>query len=311
MATMYGADHYSDDYEELLNRSDVDAVSICTPPSTHYTLVMDACRKGKHVLCEKPLALSMEEANQILDVSKKSGVVLAVGHQLRFMPNVRRTRELLMKNVLGRILTCYGAFSGGSVFFSWKTASQYYKEPRSGVDVLLNYGTHVLDLFNFLFGKPISVCALLGQSTIQDVTLNDKAIVAVEYGEAFCVMNTFYTRSATADDNLVKVNGFGGTLTFWLDDPRMAFYKRDSIVSKIRGERHFRVGKRVDYLYPYLLEIRDFIESISHHRVPCVTGEDGRAALELALAARRSYETRQLVSLPLDQQTIHSTLSDR
>jgi predicted dehydrogenase len=301
VAHRYGVPDSYSNHEDLLSSADINAVSVCTPPSTHCEIVLEACRKGKHVLCEKPLALSLREADEMINAAKKAGVILSVGHQLRFMPNVLRSRELLKKKAIGRVLTCYGQWGAGSVFFGWTTASDYYLKPESGIDAILNYGTHVLDLFNFLFGDPLRVCGFMGQGQIKGVTLSDRAAAVIEYENVLAVLDTFYAATECPGGNFVEIHGFDGRLTFWLNESVLSFYSRSSIVNKFLGVRRFTVGRGVDYLYPYTREVKDFIDAVRLQRSPSVTGEDGRKALELALATFKSYETKQTITLPMDR----------
>jgi UDP-N-acetylglucosamine 3-dehydrogenase len=157
VAVKNNIDNVFDDYRELLECDKVDAVSVCTPPKTHCQIVVDACLANKHVLCEKPIALSLKEADKMISEAKKANVTLAIGHQYRFMRNIEKAKEFINRKYIGKILTCYGELVGGGPFFEWKTSSDYHLQADSGIDVLFNYGTHIVDIFNFFFGKALKV----------------------------------------------------------------------------------------------------------------------------------------------------------
>ena len=300
LALKYNIAHVFNDYHELLESDDVDAVSVCTPPATHCQIVVDACNANKHVLCEKPIALSLEEADQMINAAKKSEVVLAVGHQFRFMRNVQKAAELLRKKTIGRILTCYGEMVGGGPFFDWKTSSNYYLKAESGIDVLFNYGTHIIDLFNFFFKKASSVSGFIKQRRIRNVVVGDRAIITIEYeNDILATLNTSYTAFRDPDRGVIDIYGVDGKLSISLRSPILGLYKKGSLLSKLHGTRELVCGKK-DFLLPYQREIRNFVESIANHIEPYVTGLDGRFALEIALAAYRSYRSQRTLTLPLN-----------
>lgn len=304
LALKYNVEHVFNNYQELLKCDNVDAVSVCTPPATHCQIVVDACNANKHVLCEKPIALSLEEADRMIEAAKKSEVVLAVGHQFRFMRNVEKARELLRKKVIGKILTCYGELVGGGPFFEWKTSSNYYLKTGVGIDVLFNYGTHIIDLFNFFFKKALRVSGFVKQRRIRNVVVGDRAIITIEYeDDILATLNTAYTAAPDPDRGVIDIYGVNGKLSVHLRRPLLNLYKKGSLMSKLHGTRELVCGKK-DFLLPYQREIRNFVESIANHAEPYVTGVDGRYALEIALVAYHSYISQRTLTLPLNTQVI-------
>lgn len=298
LAVKYNIDHVFDDYRELLECDKVDAVSVSTPPTTHCQIVVEACIANKHVLCEKPMAISLEEADQMIDAAKKAEVILAIGHQFRFMRNIQKARELLREEMIGKILTCYGELVGGGPFFEWKTSSDYHLKAGSGIDVLFNYGTHIIDLFNFFFKKALSVSGFVKQRQIQNVVVSDRAIITIEYeDDILATLNTAYTEFRDPDGSSIDIYGVDGKLSIHLGRPILGLYKKGALLSKLHGTRELVCGKK-DFLIPYKHEIRNFVESIANNTEPYVTGVDGRYALEIALAAYQSYLSQRTVTLP-------------
>ena len=300
LALKYNIEHVFNDYKELLECDNVDAVSVCTPPATHCQIVVDACNANKHVLCEKPMALSLEEADQMINAAKKSEVLLAVGHQFRFMHNVQKARELLGKRIIGKILTCYGELVGGGPFFEWETSSDYYLKPESGIDVLFNYGMHIIDLFNFFFKKALRVSGFIKQGKVRNVVVGDRAIISIEYeDDILAALNTSYTAFQDPDRGAIDICGVDGKLSINLRRPILSLYKKGSLLSKLHGTRELVCGKK-DFLLPYHREIGNFVKSVADHTEPYVSGVDGRYALEIALAAYHSCESQRTLTLPLN-----------
>ncbi len=299
LAHRYNVEHVFSDHQELLECDNVDAVSVCTPPATHCQIVVDACNAHKHVLCEKPMALSLEEADQMITAAKKSEVLLAVGHQFRFMSNVQKADELLRKGTIGKVLTCRGELGGGGPFFEWETSSNYYQKAGSGTDVLLNYGTHIIDLFNFFFRKALKVSGFVKQGLIQNVAVGDRAIITIEYeDDILATLNTQYTSFRDPDRGAIDICGIDGKLSINLKRPTLGLYRKGSFLSKLHGTRELVCGKK-DFLLPYRREIRNFVQSVADHTEPYVSGFDGRYALEIALAAYHSSESQRTLTLPL------------
>lgn len=181
-----------DDYDSLLNACD--AVIVATPNSSHLDYSLEALKKKKHVLCEKPLATSLNDANKMLE-SVPSGVVASVGFNYRFLPIVRLMRELVLKNSLERIQKVSLCFLKDSAIlkkdtFSWRDSSSHGNTSGSLGDL----GIHLIDLLHFIVSKEIRKDSLKGiletrvpQKGGQNVAVDDFAHVFGEFedGPAF------------------------------------------------------------------------------------------------------------------------------
>lgn len=128
------------DYGEVLADSDIDAVSICTPASTHYRIVKDALKAGKHVLVEKPLSLRSSQGQELTELAEKKGLTLMVGHIFRFHPAVLRLKEEIRKGTFGKIRFMYGSRMG-------------LMTPRSDCGVITDFALHDIDMFCFLLDR--------------------------------------------------------------------------------------------------------------------------------------------------------------
>jgi predicted dehydrogenase len=143
------------DAEAVFEADDVDAVIVATPTSTHHDLGLNALLAGKHVLCEKPLATSVAECDELIAAADEAGRVLFVGHTFIFNPAVRQMRDLVVRGELGRLLYCHAARTGlGPV--------------RQDVNALWDLAPHDLSILFHLFEhEPESVSAI-GQSFLRD-----------------------------------------------------------------------------------------------------------------------------------------------
>ncbi len=142
-------------HEEMIRDGKVQAVSLCTLPSTHRALTLDLLDAGIHVLCEKPLALSAAEARQMLHKASEKRLLLLTAFKLRFFEEVERTKELLDKGSLGNLLTFRLLFGG----YMDMAGTWHVKKELSGGGVIMDNGPHAVDLVRYLFGDVASVSA--------------------------------------------------------------------------------------------------------------------------------------------------------
>jgi len=143
---------------EMLARDDIHLVSVCTPPFEHAPNALAALSAGKHVLCEKPLATSLEECDAMLDMASKTGLILGGVLQNRMFPAVRRAKVLIESGAVGavRLAAATGLWWRGPEYFAVPWRGIWAKE---GGGTLLNHHSHLLDVLIFLAGDPGEVCS--------------------------------------------------------------------------------------------------------------------------------------------------------
>ena len=131
------------DYRELLDDASIDAVHICTPNHTHFPIARDAISAGKHVICEKPLAMTSEEAAGLVELAREKGVVNATSYNLRFYPNAAQMRRMVATGEVGEVLAIQGTYSQDWLFYD--TDYNWRLEPEVG-GVSRRHGRHRLPL---------------------------------------------------------------------------------------------------------------------------------------------------------------------
>ena len=150
-----GAAVYTD-YKELIARDDIDVVHVLTPNKQHSFITVDALEAGKHVMCEKPMAINSAEAKKMLDAAKRTGKKLTIGYQSRFRPDSMYLKKMCEAGELGEVLDYeahYDRFERGVNPKPWKAAG------GAGVGVLYDLGVHIIDQAYVLFGMPNEVYA--------------------------------------------------------------------------------------------------------------------------------------------------------
>jgi len=178
------------DWHEVTSSNDVDVVDICTPNDTHVDIALDALAHGKHVLCEKPLALDADGAHRLCQAAAASGLVTQVGFVYRQWPGVAMARKLIDEGAIGDVRTARAQFlldynGNPDVPMSWR-----FDRNRAGSGALGDVGSHCIDLLQFLAG-PISHVAARMQTFIPRRTAHDGSLVDVSVDDQTEILADF------------------------------------------------------------------------------------------------------------------------
>lgn len=291
LAQCYGARAY-DNAERLLDDGEVDVVDICLPNFLHAPYFVAAAERGKHILCEKPVALTLEEVDQMRRAAQRAGVIAMVAQVIRFWPQYVTIRELLQCGELGQPLIVTAARLGAAP--AWGT---WFADPKLSGGAVLDLHIHDLDFIYSLFGRPRSIYAVGVQSV---AGAWNHVITSLDFGAT----------KATVEASLMMPTSFPFRMVFRVVGTRACIEFQLGGAPQI-DQRDRAVGELVLYradappIFPaysnedaYRAEIRYFIECVAAGRPPeQATLDEARAALEIALAARRSLETGQIVYL--------------
>jgi predicted dehydrogenase len=280
---------------ELLGRPDVDVVYIATPVAHHYALVLEAARNGKHVLCEKPLALTIPEAMELIDACASHGVKLAVGYMMRFHGAHLKLREMIDSGALGQPvlaraqLTCWYPPIAGA----WRQDRRL-----GGGGALMDMGTHCLDLLEMLLGPVEYVMADVSTQT-HGYGVDDSALVMLRFASgAKGVVDTNFNVPDAAATNVLEVYGTRGsvvgegTIGQSSGGRLMARNEQEAQGYDARQERVV-MAREVPYsaVNPYRAEVESLMHAIETGSEPAVGGPVGLRNLRLTLAA---YEAARL-----------------
>ena len=160
-AAELGCDFWTADYHELLARPEIEAVDICVPNHLHADIVVAAAAAGKHIYCEKPLAMNVAEGQQMVAAAARAGVKTQMTFNFRFYPAVLRARQLIDAGFLGRIFSFRGRYYRSSYIDPHKPISWRQQKAIAGGGALFDIGSHILDLLYFLLGEFAAVQATL------------------------------------------------------------------------------------------------------------------------------------------------------
>ncbi|MDQ3395267.1 MAG: Gfo/Idh/MocA family oxidoreductase [Bacteroidota bacterium] len=144
------------DFQQLLNDPEVEVVHICTPNFLHYPMSKAALQAGKHVICEKPLSNTAEEAKELVELAEKSGLVHAVHFNIRYYPLIRHMKMMREKGELGKIYSIIGTYLQDWLFletdYNWRLEPDKSGESRAIADI----GSHLMDLIEYISGEKIT-----------------------------------------------------------------------------------------------------------------------------------------------------------
>ena len=226
-----GCEVYTDNYQELLKRPDVDLVDICTPNNSHKEIILAAAKAGKHIYCEKPLATECNEAEEIVEAVEAAGIKTQLTFNFRFFPAILRAKQLIEDDFLGRVFSFRGRYFRSSYIDPNKPLSWRLSKELSGGGALHDLGSHIIDLIYFLLGDFESVQANL-ETFIKERPVekgaNEKAPVDVDDFVLLnarlvngAIGNIEVSRMGTGVDNecLFEIYGDKGAIRFNAQDP--------------------------------------------------------------------------------------------
>jgi predicted dehydrogenase len=159
-AARYGYEKSTGDWRDVISDSSVDVIHIVTPNDSHAEVAIAAARAGKHILCEKPIARTTEEAREMLGAARKAGIVHQLAFNYRRTPAVALAKKYIEEGAIGRILSYHGTYYGGgydpSGHLQWR-----HQKSKAGMGVIGDIGTHAIDLARYLVGDADAVSGIL------------------------------------------------------------------------------------------------------------------------------------------------------
>ncbi|WP_221566013.1 Gfo/Idh/MocA family protein [Alkalihalobacillus sp. TS-13] len=283
VAKKYAAEFFSDQAAFL--NEEMDAVIICSENIRHKEMVMNAAKAKKHILCEKPIATTVEDAKEMIEACEENGVILQIAFPVRFSLPIQQVKQMIDKHELGEIVafrtTNRGQNPGG-----W-----FIDQARSGGGAVLDHTVHMVDIMRWYSDKEISSVHAIVDSYFHDIEIDDAGILTLEFEDGVIASHdaswSRFSDYPTWGDVTIEVIGTKQTVT--VD----AFKEHFRMFSS--GEKsleHVFFCNDMD-----LGLIRDFVDCVKEKRKPSITGYDGLKALEVALAAYKSSKAGKTIKL--------------
>lgn len=269
MAVQFNTKGFTD-YNEMFAEG-LDAVSVVVPTKLHKQVVLDALEAGLNVLVEKPIADTLENADLMIEAAKKAGKILMVGHIERFNPAVIKLKELIDSEILGKVVS-----------ISTRRVGPYNPRIRD-VGVILDIGVHDIDIISYLYGRRVNHVYAVAGADIHSFEDHASIILRMDHEFAGVVETNWLT-----PHKIRKLTAIGIKGVAYLD------YIDQTV--EIHDNGWIQKAK-IEESEPLKNELEHFIDCVATGKAPKTCGEDGKHALEVAMAAIRSYEEERLIEV--------------
>ena len=301
LAKKFGIPRVFTDYRKMLGERDIEMVTITAPNSLHCQMTEDIAKAGKHVVCEKPMCMTLEEAERMISVCRKQGVLLMYAEELYFTPKYVKAKEMADQGAFGKVHLVKQSEKHFGPHSAW-----FWDIERSGGGALMDLGCHGIAFCWWFLGKPAvkSVVCHMGTYVHGEKTrAEDESIIIIEFeGGAIGMVEDSWTRRGGMDDK-IEVFGEGGVcyanLLMGNALPTYSEYGFGYAVEKApttKGWTYPVYEELWNYGFPQ--EMRHFALCVRGKEQPVCTGEDGRVVLEAIYAGYASAGKGKKIELP-------------
>ncbi|QGU94987.1 gfo/Idh/MocA family oxidoreductase [Clostridium bovifaecis] len=290
------------DYKEMLEKEDIDVITIATESGYHPEIAIYCMKKGKHAVVEKPMALSVEDADEMIRVSKENNVKLSICHQNRFNKPIQQLRKAIEENRFGKLVN-------GTARILWNRNMGYYEQApwrgtwRQDGGTLMNQCIHNIDLLQWMMGGEIDTVYAQCDTFLRDIEAEDFGAILVRFkngaigiieGSA-CV----YPKNLEETLSIFGQNGtacIGGLAVNRIETWRFEDNKdnEDEILKAQEDDPDSVYGKGHTPLF------KNVIDAINNGNEPLINGEEGKKAMSIILAAYKSRLTGMPVKFPME-----------
>jgi UDP-N-acetyl-2-amino-2-deoxyglucuronate dehydrogenase len=301
LAQRHGAEWHAE-LEGLLLRPDVDVVMICTPSGLHPDQAVAAAQAGKHVITEKPMAITLEGADRMIRTCQQADVALSVIFQYRFNRDAVRLKRAVEAGLFGNPVL-------GNAFVHWHRTQEYYEKGHwrgtwalDGGGALMNQSIHAVDLLQWILGPVESVCGY-AETLPHKMETEDTATAALRFaGGALGTIQG--TTSAHKDLPIrIEVKGTEGSATLegarlivWQPDPKEAILTTHNPEPFPGSQANEPLGAA------HRRQLKEIFAALREGREPPIPGEEARKAVEIVLGIYRSATSGKRVTFPLESE---------
>jgi myo-inositol 2-dehydrogenase / D-chiro-inositol 1-dehydrogenase len=306
-ARSHAIPRFYSDYREMLRDPAVEMISITAPNRLHARMTIDAAQAGKHVVCEKPLCVTLEEADAMIDACAKAGVLLLYAEELFFAPKYVKAKQMADEGAFGRVHLVKQGEKHSGPHSDW-----FWDVNQSGGGALMDLGCHGIAFCWWFLGKPKvrSVYAQLSTQVHRDRTQgDDEALAIIEFeGGAVGVVENSWTKPGGMDDSIEIFGDKGQTYADLLMGNALPTYSETGF-----GYAVEKAGTTQGWTYPvfeehwnygFPQEMRHFARCVRGKETPISDGETGRVVQEVLYAAYASAGLGRKITFPFRPQGI-------
>lgn len=300
-ARKYGAEKWYTSFDQLLSDPELEAVAISTPHYLHFPQSVAAIEAGKHVLVDKPMAVLLREADEMIARAERKGVELGVVFEYRFDPVIERVRDCVEKGRLGKLILA-------EAVVEWYRSHEYYagsdwrgRWATEGGGALINQAIHTVDLMLWLMGDAEEVWAYAG-TYAHDIEVEDLAVAAIKFRSGALGVVQASTATYPGFPTRLEVHGTEGAAVIEGGSLKLLAVKGEEarVAEGLKGWESWAKPEAVP-IENHLRLLRDFALAVKEGRRPMVDGREGRRSLELIRAIYTSAKLHGPVKLPLKE----------
>src|SRR6476620_11388834 len=296
-----------DDLDAIIKLSGADVIDICLPNFLHAEATLKAAAAGKHINIEKPLAVTLDEADAMISASKKAGVKLMYAEELCFAPKYERVRQLVNEGAVGDVYMLKQSEKHSGPHSDW-----FYDINLAGGGVLMDMGCHAFGWFRWMLNNAKAKSVYASMSTVLHngrTKGEDNSIVIVEFENGVtAIAENSWAKHGGMDDRS-EVYGTGGVVyaDLFMGNAAIAYSKNGYGYAMEKADTTvgwtFTIFEEA-FNQGYPQELKHFIDCIQNNKEPLVTGEDGRAVLEIIYAAYASAAQGKKISIPFSPEVV-------
>jgi UDP-N-acetyl-2-amino-2-deoxyglucuronate dehydrogenase len=294
------------DLNALLARRDVEVVCVCVPSGLHAAIGIQAAKAGKHLVVEKPIDVSLDAADRLIEAARTAGVALTVISQHRFDPGLVELKRLLDDRALGRLVL-------GEASTKWYRTQAYYDSAAwrgtwtMDGGSLMNQGVHYVDLLRWCLGPAAEVTALVSTQAHQ-IEVEDTALAIVRFASGAVGTILSSTAAFPGFPQRLEITGTEGTVTIedgrivrralaGDPDPKAPQNPQRPAAVDVDADRSAAADPAALEAASHAVQLADLLDAVDTGREPAVSGADGRAVLQIVLAVYESSRTGRPVRL--------------
>ena len=306
---VYGSDWYTS-YCEMLKRKDLDAVFIATPTHFHAEQTIAALEAGKHVLCTKPMATTLKDADDMVRMARRTGLKLEIGYNRRYDKPIVKTKELIDSNRIGRIFYAKASLmeirpSPGLTISGRPPAEEYWKwmgKKVAGGGCLMTQHSHELDYMRWFLGPVDWVMGRIN-TLFHPIEVEDVASAIIKFKNGTLLSFNSSTAALASMSPTFEIFGTKGVISARTRESSSAgtVYPDELLVCNRSRKWEVVVRRRTDWFKQQVMELNRFVDCILEDEEPFIPGEEGRKTLEMVIGIYRSSKKGRFVQLPLKE----------
>ena len=297
ISTDWNVPDWYTDYDEMLKRDDIDVITVCTPDGVHKDGVVKALRAGKHVMCEKPMALDLEDCKEMIKVQKETGKILMVAQVCRYAPGFVRAKEAVESGEIGELFFVESEYAhdytGNAGQDGWRADPKKLRHPMIGG------GCHAVDLLRWIAGNPTETVAYSNHKVLTDWPVDDCTIALLKFPDD--VNGKVFTSIGCKRDYTMRTVLYGTEGTIIVDNtsPTISIFK-----AEFRGENTYmkRPQRTVEIKVPVSVadhnmkaEIQEMCTAVRGEGEIKTDGVSGASTVAVCSAIVKAAETGEKV----------------